>query len=57
MPEAFSAAGSEEWDSLLSHFEDCSVINEWSDARKAQFLAVRMSGAALLQLQSLSPEV
>ena len=57
MPEAFSAAGSEEWDSWLSHFVDCSVINEWSDHRKAQFLAVRMRGAALLQLQSLSPEV
>ena len=57
MPEAFSAAGNEEWDSWLSHFEDCAVINEWNDARKAQFLAVRMRGAALLQLQSLSPDV
>ena len=57
MPEAFSAAGNEEWDSWLSHFEDCAVINEWIDARKAQFLAVRMRGAALLQLQSLSPDV
>ena len=37
MPEEFSAAGSEEWDSWLSHFEDCSVIiNEWSDHRNAQ---------------------
>lgn len=45
MPEAFSAAGNEEWDSWLSHFEDCAVINEWNDARKAQFLAVRMRGA------------
>ena len=45
MPEAFSTAGNEEWD------EDCAVINEWNDARKAQFLAVRMRGAALLQLQ------
>ena len=33
------------------------MINEWNDARKAQFLAVRMRGAALLQLQSLSPDV
>lgn len=57
MPEAFSAGGNEEWDSWLSHFEDCAVINEWNDARKAQFLAVRMRGAALLQLQSLSPDV
>ena len=58
MPEEFSAAGSEEWDSWLSHFEDCSVIiNEWSDHRNAQSLAVHMRGTALLQLQSLSPEV
>ena len=42
---------------VASHFEDCAVINEWNDARKAQFLAARMRGAALLQLQSLSPVV
>ena len=57
MPEVFSAARKEEWDSWLSHFEDCAVINKWNDARKSQFLAVRMRGAALLQLQSLSPDV
>ena len=57
MPEAFSAARKEEWDSWLSHFDDCAVINEWNDARKSQFLPVRMREAALLQLQSLSPDV
>ena len=57
MPEAFSASGNEEWDSWLSHFEDCAVINKWNDARKVQFLSVRIRGSALLQLQSLSPDV
>ena len=57
MLEAFSAAGNEEWDSWLSHFEDCAVINEWNDMRKAQSLTVRMCGSTLLQLQSLSPDV
>ena len=57
MPEAFVALYSEEWDSWISHFEDCAKLNEWNDARGAQFLAVRMCGAALLQLQSLSPGV
>ena len=57
MPEAFSAAGNEEWDSWLSHFEDCALINKWNNMRKAQFLAVRMRGAALLKVQSLSPNV
>ena len=42
----FAALDSEEWDSWISHFEDCAVINGWSDERKAQFLAVRMRGAA-----------
>lgn len=53
MPESFAALDNEEWDSWISHFEDCSVLNEWNDERKAQFLAVRMRGAALLNLQSL----
>lgn len=57
MPEPFSATGNEEWDSCLSHFEDCAVINEWNDAHKVQFLSVRIRGFALLQLQSLSPDV
>ena len=51
---SFAALDSEEWDSWIYHFEDCAVINGWSDKRKAQFLAVRMRGAALLQLQSLA---
>ena len=50
MPETFSVAGNK-WDSLLSHFEDCAVINKWNDAHKPQFLAVCMRGALLLQLQ------
>ena len=57
MPESFAALDSEEWDSWISHFEDCTVINGWSDERKAQFLAVRMHGAALLQMQSLATGV
>ena len=53
MPESFSALDNEEWDSWVSHFEDCAVLNEWNDERRARFLAVRMRGAALVQLQSL----
>lgn len=34
-----------------------SNINGWGEERKAQFLAVRMRGAALLQLQSLATGV
>lgn len=33
--------------------EDCGEINGWNPARRAQVLAVRMRGAALLQLQSI----
>ena len=54
MPESFAALDNEEWDSWISHFEDCAIINGWNDGRKAQFVAVRMRGAALLQLQSLA---
>jgi len=36
MPESFAALDSEEWDSWISHFEDCAVINGWSDERKAR---------------------
>ena len=54
MPESLAALHSEEWDSWISHFEDCPVINGWSHERKAQFLAVRIRGAALLQLQGLA---
>ena len=54
MPESFAALDNEEWDSWISPFEDCAVINGWSNERKAQFLAVRMRGAALLQLQGLA---
>lgn len=57
MPESFAALDNEEWDSWISHFEDCAIINGWNDRRKAQFLAVRMRGAALLQLQSLATGV
>ena len=57
MPESFAALDSEEWDSRISHFEDCIVINSWSDEQKARFLAVRMRGAALLQLQRLTTGV
>lgn len=57
MPESFAALDSEEWDSWLAHFEDCAEINGWNLARRAQFLAVRMRGAALLQLQSIPATV
>jgi len=57
MPESFAALESDEWDSWIAHFEDCAVINGWNPERKAQFLAVRMQGAALLQLQNISVDV
>ena len=57
MPESFAAGENEDWDSWISHFEDCAILNGWNNERKAQFLAVRMRGAALLQLQSLSSVV
>lgn len=57
MPESFAALESEEWDSWIAHFEDCAVINGWSAERKAQFLAVRMRGAALLRLQNIPADV
>ena len=57
MPESFAALDSKEWDSWISHFKNCAVLNGWSDERKVQFLAVRMRGAALLQLQSLATGV
>jgi len=57
MPKSFSAGDNVEWDSWLAHFENCAVLNEWDNARKAQFVEVRMRGAALLQLQSLSSVV
>ena len=53
MPESFAALDSKEWDLWLAHFEDCAEINGWNPERRAQFLAVRMRGAALLQLQSI----
>lgn len=57
MPESFSVVGNEEWDSWLAHFEDCATINGWKDESKALFLAVGMRGAALFQLQGISPVV
>ena len=54
MPESFAGLDSKEWDSWISHFEDCTVINGWSDEQKVQFLAVCMRGAAFLQVQSLA---
>ena len=57
MPESFAALDSEEWDSWLAHFQDCAEINGWNQERRAQFLAVRMRGAALLQLQSIPTTV
>ena len=57
MPESFAAGENEDWHSWMSHFEDCAVLNGWNNERKAQFFAVRMRGAALLQLQSLSSVV
>ena len=57
MPESFAALESEEWDSWIAHFEDCAVINGWSAEGKAQFLAVRMRGAALLRLQNIPADV
>ena len=53
MPESYAATDNEDWESWLAHFEDCALINEWGDERKAQFLAVRMIGAALQMLQSV----
>ena len=53
MPESFAALDSKEWDLWLVHFEDCAEINGWNPERRAQFLAVRMRRAALLQLQSI----
>ena len=50
MPESSKALDSEEWDSWISHFEDCAVINGWSNKQKEQFLIICMGGAALLQL-------
>ena len=48
MPESFAALDNKNWDSWISHFKDCAIINGWNDGRKAQFLAIRMRGAALL---------
>lgn len=56
-PESFAALDSKEWDSWLVPFEDCAEINKWNPARRAQFLAVRIWGAALLQLQSIPATV
>ena len=52
MPESFAALDNKEWDSWISHFEDCAIINGWSDGRKAQFLAVSMRGAALRKIRT-----
>ena len=46
-PESFTALDSEEWDSWIFHFEDCAVINGWSDRQKVQFLALCMRRATL----------
>ena len=43
MPKSFAALDSEEWDSWISHFEDCTVIKGWSERTKMRsFSAVRM---------------
>ena len=57
MPESFAVGENGDWVSWISHFEDCAILNGWNNERKAQFLAVRVRGAALLQLQSLSSVV
>ena len=57
MPESFAALDSEERDSWIAHFDYCAVINDWNAERKAPFLAVRMRGAALLQLENIPAAV
>ena len=47
MPEAFSAADTEDWASWLCYFKKCASINKWDDAQKRDFLAVRLRSSAL----------
>ena len=44
MPEAFDGTG--DWAEYAQYFEQCAQINGWGDPQKAQFLAVRLRGAA-----------
>jgi len=40
MPESFAMLDNQEWDSWISHFKDCAVINSRSNKQKVKFLAI-----------------
>eukprot|EP00117_Sycon_ciliatum_P041308 scpid45019/ scgid30243/ len=44
MPEAYDGVG--DWVEYLQYFNQCARVNEWNDVQKAQYLAVRLRGAA-----------
>ena len=44
MPEAYNGVG--DWVEYLQYFNQCARVNEWNDVQKAQYLAVRLRGAA-----------
>ena len=45
-PETYSGEG--HFDEWTDHFESVAVLNEWTDAQMAQWLAVRLVGRALM---------
>ena len=44
MPEAYD--GSDDWVEYHQYYDNCALVNGWADAQKAQFLGVRLRGAA-----------
>ena len=44
MPEAYTGQG--DWLEYLEYFNLCAAVNQWNDAQRAQFLAVRLRDGA-----------
>ena len=53
-PERFD--GTEDWNTYLQHFEWCAELNRWSEAEKAKFLTVSVTGTARQVLAGVERE-
>ena len=54
LPDKFN--GSISWQDYIAHFDLCAELNNWTDAQKANYLAVSLRGSAQELLGDMAPE-
>ena len=57
MPDAFSGESSETWEDWIDEFEECAILNKWSEEQMVQFMCVRLKGSARKALKGIDNDL